>query len=55
MEITREYLEQKLTEYNVAAARYKADADANYGAAQVIQELLDHLNAPAPATETKNK
>ena len=48
MEIKKELLEAKLQEYTNAIAQYRALADANQGAAQATQELLNVINAPAP-------
>ena len=49
MEITKEFLIQKKTEYLKAAEQAKLDSIANAGAADAIQELLNKLEA-GPAT-----
>lgn len=47
MEITREMLLQAIQEYQQKAEKLRADADAHFGAAQALEQLLLILDAPA--------
>lgn len=50
MEITVEALEAKRDEYAAAAKQHEAQANANAGAVQAIEELLAVARAPQPTS-----
>lgn len=45
MEMTKEYLQKKITEYLERAEQHRGDAIANNGAAQALELLLKELEA----------
>jgi len=51
MELTKEHLMAKLTEYRQAAEQYDRMAAANKGAAEAVAGLLQLLTTPEPETE----
>ncbi len=53
MEITKEYLQRKITEYKQMADKLKNDSNANNGAAQALELILQELNRPEDEQESK--
>jgi len=51
LEVSREYLEIKIKEYQANAERYMRDSFANDGAAQALVNLLNEMDKPKEETK----